>query len=123
MSEPMVRPRVLIVESDESVRRVLVRMLSPRFEVTPLGSGASAIGRLNEERFDLLIVDTSLSDMRAKEVLRVARARAARLPIIVTIASVACEGAARELDAFAYLAKPFHAAALRALVDQALARR
>ncbi|MFO0739117.1 MAG: response regulator [Labilithrix sp.] len=121
MSEPIVRPRVLIVESDESVRRVLVRMLAPRFEVTPLGSGASAIGRLNEERFDLLIIDMSLSDMRAEQVVRVARARDARLPIIVTSASVVCEGTARELGAFACLAKPFHAAALRALVGQALA--
>jgi CheY-like chemotaxis protein len=123
MSEPTTRPRLLIVESDESVRRVLGRVLSPRFEITPLGLGMSALGRLKEERFDVMLLDLAVKDINAIELLRQVRAIAPQLPIIATTPLPADDlTALDEHDVLACLAKPFNTPELRAPLDRAIAQ-
>jgi two-component system KDP operon response regulator KdpE len=121
MSEPIVRPRLLIVEPDDSVRRVLGRWLHRRFEVAPVGRGAAAVGRLREERFDVVIVDLGVGDVSAL-VVAAARDCAPALPVVVTSASLdlELETAARALGASAFVTKPFDAAALMAALTKAM---
>ena len=118
MSEPIARPRLLIVESDEAVRRVLGRVLSPRFEITPLEHGLRALARLKEQRFDVLLLDLAVKDLSATELLRQIRAIDPPLPIIVTTPSPAH---ARTMEA-ACLSKPYHVPELVRAIEQALGR-
>lgn len=120
MSETAARLRLLIVESDESVKRVLQRAVAARFEVTPLASGASAMGRLREERFDVVLVDLALSDIAGLELVRQVRALQPTLPVIVTDPSLDGGDSAelKALGVIAVLKKPFGAADL----GEALAR-
>lgn len=103
------RPRLLIVESDEPVRRVLARVLARRFEITPLATGTSALGRLTEERFDVMLLDLCLADMAGMEFFRATRTIDATLPVIVTtpVPSAETERVAAALGAVAFVLKPF----------------
>lgn len=118
MSESIARPRLLIVESDETVRRVLGRFLSPRFEITPLEHGLRALARLREQRFDVLLLDLAVKDVSATELLRQLRAIDPRLPVIVTTPS---PDHASTMD-LACIAKPYHAPELVRAIEHALRR-
>lgn len=109
MTVTSLRPRLLMVEPDDSVRRVLGRVLGRRFEITPLATGRSALGRLAEERFDVMILDLFLGDMAGLAFLRAARAIDETLPIIVTtpIPQIEMEQAAASFGAIAFVPKPF----------------
>ncbi len=117
------RPRLLIVESDESVRRVLGRVLSNRFEITPIASGKSALGRLREAEYEVMLLDLALTDMPALDLMRAARELAPTLPLIVTTPAhdAATEASVMTLGALAYLAKPFNTPDLQAPLERALA--
>lgn len=116
------RPRLLIVESDESVRRVLQRALAGSFEITPLASGNSALGRLKEERFDVVLLDLALRDLPAVELLRQLREGDEKVPVIITTPcpDPIAEAAVQALGVLAILAKPFNTPDLRAPLERAL---
>lgn len=120
MPDSPLRPRLLIVESDDSVRRVLGRVLARRFEVTPLATATSALGRLKEERFDVMLLDLGVPDMKSMDVLRAVLDVDATLPVIVTTPtpSAEAERVATALGAIAFLTKPVALADL----DEPLAR-
>jgi CheY-like chemotaxis protein len=119
MSEPTARPRLLIVESDETVRRVLGRILSPRFEITPLARGLRALARLKEQRFDVLLLDLAVKDASPIELVRQIRVIDPRLPVVVTTPSPVH---AHGMDV-ACISKPFHAPELVRALTEALRGR
>jgi ActR/RegA family two-component response regulator len=105
----MTRPRLLLVEPDDAVRRVLGRVLTRHFEVTPLATAASALGRLAEERFDRMVYDVTAG---ALVELRTACARHTGMRVVV----IGPPDIGLALGAAASLDKPFHTdAILRAL--------
>jgi CheY-like chemotaxis protein len=110
---------LLIVESDGTVRRVLGRVLSPRFEVTPLEHGLRALARLKEQRFDVLLLDLAVRDVSAVDLLRQIRALDPRLPVVVTTPSPE-HASTMEIPC---VSKPFHAPELVRAIEQALGRR
>ena len=113
MPDSTSRPRLLVVETDDSVRRVLGRALSARFEVAPIAKGA--LGRLQEERFDALLLDLGVGEP-AFDLLKAARKSAPSLPIVVT-GSEEHRAEALALGARAFVAKPYDAAALDAALS------
>jgi len=104
----MTRQRLLLVEPDDAVRRVLGRVLSRHFEVTPLATTGSALGRLAEERFDRMVYDATAGELIA---LRTACERHTNMRVVVIgPADIAATLGGVSLD------KPFHTdAILRAL--------
>jgi DNA-binding NtrC family response regulator len=101
----MTRPRLLLVEPDDAVRRVLSRVLARDFEVTPIATSTSALGRLVEQSFDRLLLDAAAGEIDA---FRAACARHTAMRVVVMSAApaLAIEGATN-------LVKPFHTDALR----------
>ncbi|MBX3228073.1 MAG: hypothetical protein KIT84_27390 [Labilithrix sp.] len=114
------RPTVLVVEPDDLVRRVLVRRLATRCEVTPLANGASALQRLREQHFDVLLLDLAVGDMPSAEVARCALELDPELAIVVSATSTRTPSVPGSVAA---LAKPYDSAAVDRALDLALGAR
>jgi len=117
------RPRILVVDDEESVRDLLAKTLTMAdYDVDTAGDGPSALDRLRAVEYDLLITDLKMPGMDGLSVIREARRQAPDLPVIV-ITGYSTEASAIEainLGVAGYLTKPFRlprilAAAARAL--------
>lgn len=101
--------RILVVEDDDSLQRVLARLLErDGFVVTALGEGRAAISAVPTLRPDLLVLDLGLPDMNGFDLLRELRA-ATHAPIIVLSGRTdeADRVLALETGADDYVVKPF----------------
>lgn len=116
--------RILICEDDLTFAanlRALLELHGHRVTLCP--DGASALGRLTDEDFSLLILDLMLPDMDGFDVCRRMR-RASRIPVIMI------SGRRGETDriiglevgADDYLPKPFSARVLMARIEAQLRR-
>ncbi len=115
-------PKVLVVEDEEQLSRMLRAMLTSQgLVVTTVGSGLAALEQLVRSEFDVVLLDLGLPDMDGKEVIRQARA-VTTAPIIVISARHSGIEKVKALDLGAndYVAKPFDAAELLARVRVAL---
>jgi two-component system, OmpR family, response regulator len=117
--------RILIVEDDRPLAEALAWTL--RFgghEPVQFFDGAAAETALENDRFDLLILDLSLPRVDGLDVLRHLRERGAKVPVLILSASCDVGLRVRSLDLGAddYMVKPFAAAELSARV-RALGRR
>lgn len=113
-----VRPRLLLVEDDEELSRMLVRLLSGEgYAVTRAEDGQRALHLGLVGRFDVAVLDRSLPARDGLAVLRAWRSRGVSTPTLVLSARGAADDRVEGLDAGAedYLAKPF-------AVDELLAR-
>ncbi len=116
--------RILVVDDDPSVRRLLRRCLEQEgYSVTEAASGAEAIGRLATDTFHLVTLDLNLPDGDGFAVGREIRLRS-QVPIIM----VTGKGdpidrvAGLELGADDYVTKPFHLREMLARVRAVLRR-
>jgi CheY-like chemotaxis protein len=120
---PARRPgRVLVVDDQQSMRRVLELSLSAHgYEVDGAATGASALERARQRTPDLIVLDLGLPDMDGLEVIAGVRAFSA-VPILVISARDAETAAARARAAGAddYLTKPFEIGQLVGRVRAAL---
>jgi DNA-binding response OmpR family regulator len=115
--------RILIVEDEPTLRRVVARNLTGReLEVREADSAKAAVGAVEQERPDLLLLDINLPDRTGWDVLRELRQRNREVPTIVISAVRANPSRLAELRPIAYLPKPFPLEALLRLVfDRRLA--
>jgi two-component system, OmpR family, response regulator len=116
---------ILIAEDDAALSNGLSRALRQSgYAVDCVQDGQQADTALVGDRFDLLILDLGLPLVSGLEVLRRARARGARLPILILTASDGVNDRVRGLDLGAddYMVKPFDLPELEARI-RALARR
>ena len=101
--------RILVVEDEGGLRRVLaISLRAHGYEVTSVPDGATALGALAGEPYDLVILDLGLPDLDGVEVVRRARHGTAT-PIIILSARDAQAEKVKALDAGAddYVTKPF----------------
>jgi DNA-binding NtrC family response regulator len=114
--------RILVVDDDAHLRRVMEFTLSERgHAVVAVGSGAEAVRRL-DEGFDLIVTDVRLGDHSGLDILAEAKARTPHTAVIVVTAYGAIQDAVRamKLGAHDYLTKPFDLEALALTVEKAL---
>ena len=120
------RPRkVLLVEDEDMVRKVIGRMLAARgFEVHAAASGSEAMALLETPQLDdldLLVTDLMVPDGGG---LNVARTLTARMPALKVLlvsgySPATLEGGAPER--FRFLTKPFGSAELARAIDDLFA--
>ena len=119
--------RVLVAEDEDGVRTLLTDALETAgHEVVAVADGDAALAALRQGGFDVLLTDLKMPGSDGMTVLRAARLEQPDVEAIVLTAfgGVATAVEAMKLGAFDYLEKPIASpAALRALVDAALARR
>jgi len=117
--------RILIVDDEEGLRRLLVRVLAKAgYEATAVPGGAEALRQVAGEPFDLIITDIKMPEMDGLELLRELKAFDPSLPIIVMTAYGTVESAVQALraGAYDYVAKPFEIDELKLTVAKALER-
>lgn len=121
----MRKVRILVVEDEPKMARLLQRGLGERgdvVEIAETGEAAIAAARLGD--FDVVLLDVMLPDLDGFEVCRRFRRHQVWAPVLMLTARTAVEDRIAGLDAGAddYLAKPFSFDELLARV-RALARR
>ena len=117
--------RILVIEDDPAVLRMLDRGLSAAgLQVLTADNGEDGAMLANEEDVDLVLLDLGLPELSGHEVLARVRARRPSLPVLVLTARDDLENKVRALDGGAddYLTKPFAFEELLARI-RALTRR
>jgi len=117
--------RVLVVDDDEDMHRLLRSRLEARGHVVESAqSGEEALTRLTEINPDLIFLDLAMSGLTGLDVLDILRARGLDIAIILTTAygseQVAVEALRRGADD--YLRKPFDRTEFQAVLDRTLRR-
>jgi CheY-like chemotaxis protein len=120
--------RVLLVEDEESLRRVMKDLLEREgFVVFEAGDGVVALDEVARLAPDLVVLDLNLPRLDGYGVLSHLRARPAtqKLPVIVLTAKGDEESEVRvfEYGASDYLTKPFRARALSARIHSLIERK
>ena len=117
------RRRVLVVDDEEAIRDLLVKMLElADYEVEGAADGPSALEYLKKEPCDLMLVDLKMPRVDGLTVIREARRRHADLPVII-ITGFSSEASAIEavnLGVAGYLVKPFRIPHILATAAKAL---
>lgn len=117
--------RILVAEDDPSIGEALcVAFQGQGFVVELAASGNAADAALQNEAFDLVILDLGLPALDGFQVLQRLRGRSHSVPVIILSANSTLDSRVRGLDLGAddFVCKPFSLAELRARV-QALLRR
>ena len=117
--------RLLIVEDDEALSQFLRKSLAAsHYEADVAADGERARELVEQQQYDLVILDLNLPKADGLEVLRHIRARNGALPVVALTARRELPDRVQALDLGAddYLAKPFAFAELSARV-RALLRR
>lgn len=122
MTSPSPLPKVLIVEDEEQLARMLRAMLAQEgYDIATAGTGLLALEQLVRHEFSVVLLDLGLPDIDGKEVIRQARAITAAPIIVISARDSGMEKVmALDLGANDYVAKPFDAAELLARVRVAL---
>jgi DNA-binding response OmpR family regulator len=111
------KSRILVVEDDEQLRRIITSNLVARgHEVRQAPDASTALAALAEERPDLLILDINLPDRTGWEVLRDAQLPDEVRVLMLTAVPVSPRRLA-EFRPVAYLPKPFPLEALLRLAE------
>jgi excisionase family DNA binding protein len=120
---PGEKPCVLVVDDDHAVRELLSKALTAAgYLVDVAVDGASALVRLGEKGYDLMITDLKMPGQDGLSVIREARRTSPALPVII-ITGYSSEATAIEainLGVAGYLTKPFRVPRILAATARAL---
>jgi DNA-binding NtrC family response regulator len=118
--------RILVVDDEEIVRRSCLRSLDDSgHETEAVDSGAAALSKIDDGRYDVLILDIMMPKMDGIEVLRRVKETHPDIEVIMItgLSQIATAVSAMKLGAFDYLPKPFEPEELKLSVERALERR
>jgi two-component system response regulator AtoC len=116
--------RVLITDDDSVTCRLFSKVLGAEgHQVEWVQTGAEALARLEQNTYDLLVVDVRMPGMTGIEVTRAVHTAYPKLPIVVMTAFGSMETAIEAIreGAFDYISKPIHLEELKTVVARALA--
>jgi EAL domain-containing protein (putative c-di-GMP-specific phosphodiesterase class I)/CheY-like chemotaxis protein len=119
-------PRVLVVDDEPAIRRVLSEFLSMEgFIVDTAPDGRVAVGCLTEQSYDVVISDLKMPRLGGLELLKeVNRLNPGALTIVMTgFGTVESAIHAMKGGAYDYVLKPFKVDVVLATIVQGLARR
>ena len=120
------KPRILIVDDEEIVVRSCLRILaSDSYHVESVGDGWEALRRIDENGYDILVLDIMMPKIDGLEVLQHVKERHPDIDVIMMTGLSQIQTAVRamKLGAFDYLSKPFEPDELKLVVDRALEKR
>jgi CheY-like chemotaxis protein len=118
---------LLVVDDNEMNRDLLGRRLERQgYRVTMAVDGRQALEFINQEAFDLVLLDIMLPVMNGYEVLEHLKAdqTLSHIPVIITTALDESDGKAKCMDLGAedYLTKPFNPVLLKSRIGDCLER-
>jgi DNA-binding response OmpR family regulator len=117
------KPKLLLVdENPQDLQDYTAMLRYLGYEVQPAGSYAGAVEFLEQEAFDLVMVDQGSTDFEGRSVLRRAVEIDHRTPVLVLTGAVnaTCCVSALDMGATEYVQKPLTSSEVRELVDDYL---
>ncbi|HOT93290.1 MAG TPA: response regulator transcription factor [Anaerolineae bacterium] len=123
-TEPVTK--ILVVDDDASIRFFLKEMLEhDGYQVTTADSGEAALKYIEQEEFDLALVDLKMKGLSGTDVLRVLRAQSPDTVVIMLTGQGSLESAVEALrqGAHDYLFKPCKTIELRESIRAGLLNR
>jgi two-component system KDP operon response regulator KdpE len=117
--------KVLVVEDDKLIRRLLRSVLPPRgFTVSEADTGAAALDMLKTEAPDLIVLDIGLPDINGLDLLRhICNESGVPIVVLSYTGAVTTKVEALESGASDYVTKPFNADELAARLRVAMRHR
>jgi two-component system response regulator FlrC len=106
----MSKTKILIVEDDHGLREALVdTLLLGGYQVTPVESAESAMVKLSENEFDLVVSDIQMQGMNGLSLLKSVKNKYPKLPFVLMTAYANVNDAIQAMrdGATDYLSKPF----------------
>jgi len=103
--------KLLIVEDEEAIRRVLVKILKEddsKYDIKEASDGVKAIQLVKNEDFDLILCDIKMPKMDGIEVLEIVKKEKPELPVVMISGHGDLETAVETMrkGAFDYISKP-----------------
>jgi len=113
----------IMVVDDEAIvgKRLKPTLERDGYEVETYGNGTSALDRIGQKDFDIIVTDVRMDDVDGMQILEHVKRHSPRTKIII-ITGYATVDLAREAlvkGAFDFIAKPFKPADLRVIIEKA----
>jgi len=118
--------RILVVDDEEIVIKSYLRILGGGdYEVEAAYGGREALRKVEENPYDVIILDIMMPDMGGLEVLRRVKETHPDVDVIIVtgLPQNATVVEAKKLGASDYISKPFEPDELKLIVQRALGRR
>jgi len=118
--------RILIVDDEEIVIRSCKRILDgDEFQVEAVRDGREALLRIEDNAYDVVILDIMMPNIDGLEVLRRVKETHPNVDVVMItgLSQIDTAVQAMKLGAFDYLSKPFEPDELKLVVQRALERR
>lgn len=117
------KARILVVDDEESHRIMLRAVLKEEgYEVAEAADGTEAVRAVEQEPFDLILLDLRMTTMDGIEALTEIRKKNPLVPVLIMTAYASVKTAVEALKAgaFEYLTKPLDIEELKILIEKAL---
>ena len=115
------RPRVLVADDDSSIRQLLCTIIRrERMEVDSVGDGASAIQKLKEQSYSVILLDLMMPRVSGFDVIEYLKKNPPPIKPVVLVISAYADQRVRSVDAAivaGVLRKPFEVADLGGIVS------
>ena len=118
--------RILIVDDEEIIIRSCLRILDDEdYAVDAVQDGSEALRKVEENPYDVIILDIMMPKIDGLEVLQQVKERHPDIDVIMVtgLSQIQTAVKAMKLGAFDYLSKPFDPDELKLVVGRALERR
>ena len=117
-----VKPRVLIIDDEDQVRRLLLELLTGCYTCHDVSSAEDALNALSGESFDLVISDINMGDMSGLDLVPHVRSISPDTVVVMISGQHGIETAiqAMRVGAFDYITKPLDLRHVEAAVERAL---
>ncbi len=117
------KPKILVVDDDLSLRKMLEAVLTDDgYDVKEADDGHSAIEAVEDQFYDLILMDIRMARMGGIEALKQIKKLSPGIPVIIMTAYASVETAREALKsgAFDYLTKPLDIDELKLIIHRAL---
>ncbi len=117
------KEKILVVDDEQSHRTMLRAVLTQEgYNISEADDGISAVKAIENEAFDLILMDIRMTDMNGIEAVRQIKRISPSIPIIMMTAYASVKTAVEALKsgAYDYLTKPLDIDELKILIKKAL---
>jgi len=126
LGEREMSARILVVEDDESLVETSRIVLADRgYQVDVATTGADALGKLERQNYDVILLDLHIGDFDGMTVLENVRARQIETDVVIVTGKSSVETAAKAVryGATDYIEKPLDPERMIAIVERIIKRR
>lgn len=113
----------IMVVDDEAIvgKRLKPTLERDGYEVETFGDGTSALDRMGQKEFDIIVTDVRMDDVDGMQILEHVKSHSPRTKVIIITGYATVELAREALvkGAFDFIAKPFKPADLRVIIEKA----